>query len=96
MRPIIIAGTAAVGLVALWVAILPLTSGPVNTRTAATSPAMNKALVFCRSHNGLEQACLGALARALVLDDGTAAPVSVGVRRCKADPRAFASVVRRD
>ena len=94
MRPFIIAGAAAVGLVALWVAVLPLTAEPVTTRTAATSPAMDKALVFCRSHNGLDQPCLGALAKALVPDAGTAAPI--GVRRCKADPRAFASVARRD
>ena len=66
MRPFIIAGAVSVGLVALWLAMLPLTAKP--TRPAAASQAMAETLVACRSPNGLDQLCVGALAKALVRD----------------------------
>ena len=96
MRPIIIAGAASVGLVALWVAISPLTAEPDTAPTPTTSPAMSRALAFCRSPNGLDQICVGALAKALALDAGSAAPTGVGVRHCAPDRRAFANADRRD
>jgi hypothetical protein len=68
MRQFIVAAAVAVGLIALWAAILPLTAETATKRAAATSPAISKALLLCRRQNGLAQACVGALANALVLD----------------------------
>jgi len=96
VRPIIIAGAASVGLVALSVAISPLTAVPDTAPTPTTSPAMSRALAFCRSPNGLDQICVGALAKALVRDTGSESSIGVGARQCVPDPRAFANVDRRD
>jgi hypothetical protein len=37
-------------------------------QAAATSPMVSKALFLCRGRNGLDQVCVGALAKALALD----------------------------
>jgi hypothetical protein len=55
----------ALGVVALWALILPLATPQVPT---TPSPAMSKALFHCHRQQGIDQACIAALARALVID----------------------------
>lgn len=82
MRQFIIASAVAVGLIALWAAILPLTAEPATKPPAAASPAMSKALFLCRGQNGLDQACVAVLVRALALDARAAASTRVRDRSC--------------
>jgi hypothetical protein len=96
MRPFIIAAAVAVGLVALWAAVLPLTAKPAAERAAATSPAITKALFLCRSRNGLDQGCVRALAKALALDIEADAPARVSDQRCQMDKAALAALGRHD
>ena len=96
MRQYIIAAAVAVGLIALWAAILPLTAETATKRAAATSPAITKALLLCRGQNGLAQACVRALAKALMLDTKTGARTPISNRRCQADQQALADLDRRD
>jgi hypothetical protein len=95
MRQFIIAACLALGLVALWAAILPLTAEPAPAQTVATAPAMSKALFLCRGPNGIDRTCAAALARALVLDSDTAA-TPVSDRFCHIDRSTLASLDRRD
>ena len=71
MRQFIIAAALALGLVALWAAILPLTAQPAPSQATVSSPAMSKALFLCRGPNGIDRTCAAALAKALVLDAPT-------------------------
>jgi hypothetical protein len=87
MRKFIIAGAVVVGLIALWAAVLP---------AAATSPAMSAALFLCRGQNGPDRACVLALAKALMLDAKTGAPIQVSDRRCRADQQLLANLDRHD
>ena len=96
MREFTIAAAVAVGLVALWAAVLPLTTAPATKQAAATSPAMSAALFLCRGRNGPDQACVLALAKALMLDAKTGAPIQVSDRRCRADQQVLANLDRRD
>jgi len=98
MRQIIVAAAMALGLIALWAAILPLTAQPAP-KHAAASPAMSKALFLCRGSDGINQACVAALARATVIDTTATdaagdAPTPVSDRRCLADPQMLASLAR--
>jgi hypothetical protein len=95
MRQFIVAAAVAVGLIALWAAILPLTAETATKRAAATSSAITKALLLCRGQNGLAQACVGALANALVLD-AQADRTQVCDRRCQTDQQVLANLDRRD
>ena len=101
MRQILIAAAMAVGLIALWAAILPLAAqtAPPLVNTASTAPAaktMSKALFLCRGAHGVDQTCAAALAKALVLDASDHATTSVSDRICRADPRVFATTAHRD
>jgi hypothetical protein len=96
MRQFTIAAAVAVGLVALWAAVLPLTTAPATKQAAATSPAMSAALFLCRGRNGPDHACVLALAKALMLDAKTGAPIQVSDRRCRADQQVLADLDRRD
>jgi hypothetical protein len=96
MRRFFIASAVVVGLIALWAAILPLTAEPAAKQAAATSPAMSKALFLCRGRNGLDQVCVGALAKALALDAKADASTRVSDRRCQADDKVLATLHRRD
>jgi hypothetical protein len=96
VRQFIIAAAVAVGLVALWAAVLPLTTVPVTRQAAAASPAMSEALFLCRGQNGLDHACVRALAKALTLDAKTGAPTRVSDRRCQADRQVLANLDPRD
>ena len=82
MRQFIIAAAVAVGLIAFWAAILPLTAEPATQQATAAPAGMSRALFVCRQ-NGLDQACVGALAKALTLDAKTDAftPASLGCVR---------------
>ena len=71
MRQFIMAAAVAVGLIAFWAAIPPLTAEPATQQATATSSGMSRALFLCRRQNGLDQACVGALAKALTLDAKT-------------------------
>ena len=96
MRQFIIAAAVAVGLVALWAAVLPLTTAPATKQAAAASPAMSAALFLCRGQNGPDHACVRALAKALMLDAKTGARTQVSDRRCQADQQVLANLDRRD
>jgi hypothetical protein len=57
---------------------------------------MSKALFLCRGQNGLDQVCVGALAKALALDANADAPTRVSDRRFQADRKVLATLHRRD
>jgi hypothetical protein len=96
MRPFTIAGSIAAGLIALWAAILPLTAQPAATHATATPPAMSRALFLCRGRNGLDQACVRALAQALALGAKADAPTQASRRQCRVDKQLFANLKRHD
>lgn len=96
MRQIITAAAIAIGLVALWAAILPLTAQPAPAATmtapATTSPAMSKALFLCRTRQGIDRACAAALAKALVIEQPASAPSPAADRVCRMHGQTFAEV----
>jgi hypothetical protein len=98
MRRVIIVAVMALGLVALWAAIVPLTAEPAPAHVAAGSPAMAKALFLCRSPNGIDRTCAAALAQALVLDavpaNGSATRVSEHM--CHVDRQTLANLEHHD
>jgi hypothetical protein len=95
MRQFIIAAAMAIGLVALWAAILPLTAQPAPKQVTTASPALSKALFLCRGPNGMDRACTQALARALVTDQSSQSTEPAEERTCRADPAVLASLDRR-
>ena len=101
MRQFIIAAAMALGLVALWAAILPLTAQPAPAQTIAasaamSSPAMSKALFLCRGPNGIDGACAAALGKALVLEASDNTATHVSDRLCRADRTTLADLARHD
>jgi hypothetical protein len=104
MRRFLIAAAMAIGLIALWAAILPLTAKPAPANSAPATPAsatpapapaiVSKALFLCRGEHGIDRACAASLARALVLEASDHAPTPVSDRICHADPQAFSSADR--
>ena len=96
MRQYIVAAGMAVGLIALWAAMLPLAAEPAARQAGAAPPAISRALFLCRGPNDVDQACVRALAKALVPGAGTAAPTEAGGRYCPADPRLLANLRRHD
>ena len=96
MRQFIIAAAMAVGLIAVWAALLPLTAEPAPKQAP---PALSKALFLCRGANGIDQNCAAALAKAMVLDakdDKAAAATPASARVCHMDRQVMASLVRQD
>jgi hypothetical protein len=89
MRQIMLAAAMAIGLIAIWAAILPLTAQPAPAATP-TSPVLSKALFLCRGAHGIDKACTSALARALVLETSDAAVTQVNDRICRPQPGLFA------
>jgi hypothetical protein len=61
----------ALGLVTLWALILPLVTQKVSI---TPSPAMPTALFHCHRQQGIDQACVAALARSLVIEQPERAP----------------------
>jgi len=96
MRKFIVAAAMAIGLVALWAVILPLTAQPAPKQTAATPSTVSKALFLCRGPNGIDRTCAAALAKALVLEASDTNPEDVNDRICRADPQMLAKLDRRD
>jgi hypothetical protein len=94
MRQVIIAAAIALGLVAIWAVILPLTAQPAPAQAA--SPAMAKALFLCRGANGIDRACAAMLAKALVLDATETTATRTSDRFCPVDQQMLASPDRRD
>jgi len=94
MRKFIVAAVMAIGLVALWAAILPLTAQPASKPATAAPSTMSKALFLCREPHGIDRACAAALAKALVLEDSGTQPASVSDRSCRADPQVLAQLGR--
>lgn len=94
MRRILIATAMAMGLIALWAAILPLTAQPAPA--APASPAFSKALFLCRGSHGIDKTCAAELARALVLESSDTSAMPAHERICHPDPKLFASVERRE
>ena len=64
MRQFIAAAALATGLVGLWVVLLPLAAQPASS---AAAPALSGAMFLCRGPNGIDRACVAALAQSLVL-----------------------------
>ena len=96
MRQFIIAAATALGLIALWAAILPLTAQPAPAKTSSGAPAVAKAMFLCRGANGIDRACAAALAKALVLDAEDGASARVSDRSCRVDHKALANLAARD
>jgi hypothetical protein len=94
MRQFIIAAAMAIGLVALWAAILPLTAQPATKQVPPGSAALSKALFLCRGPNGMDRACTAALARALVTEQPGLSKARAEERSCRADPVLLASLHR--
>jgi hypothetical protein len=92
MRQFIKASAVAIGLIAFWAAVLPLTPDRATKQAAAASPAMSEALFLCRGQNGPDHACVLALAKALMLDAKTGAPIQVSDRRCRAGQQVLANL----
>jgi hypothetical protein len=93
MRQFIIAAAIALGLVAVWAVILPLTAQPAPAQ--ATSPAMSKAMFLCRGASGIDRTCAAALAKALVLDAADPAPSRASDRICPVEQQMLTSLDRR-
>jgi hypothetical protein len=91
MRQFIIAAALALGLVALWAAIVPLTAEPAPAQTVANSPALAKALFLCRGPHGIDRTCAAALAAALLPESSGEAD-----RTCHIDHQSLASLARHD
>jgi hypothetical protein len=96
MRQFIIAAALAVGLVALWAAIVPLTAQPAPTLTSVSSPALSKALFLCRGPSGIDRTCSAALAKAMVLDASGSTATRVSDQLCHINRETLASLGRRD
>jgi hypothetical protein len=96
MRQFLVAAALALGLIALWAAILPLTAQPAPPNANAAPPGMSKALFLCRSQHGIDRACAAALAKALVLDAPEPAAKPASDRVCRMDRRSFASAEQHD
>jgi hypothetical protein len=96
MRQFIIAAAMALGLIALWAAILPLTAQPAPAPPAVNSATMSKALFLCRGANGIDRTCAAALAKALVLAASDTSVTHASDRLCHVDRQMFASLDRRD
>ena len=96
MRQFLVAAALALGLIALWAAILPLTAQPAPSRTSAAPPGMSKALFLCRSERGIDRACTAALAKALVADAPEQSATPAIDRVCRMDRQAFASIAQHD
>ncbi len=94
MRQIIIAAAMAIGLVALWALILPLTAQPAPKPASASSIALSKALFLCRGRNGIDRACTTALARALVIEQPNRTATPAEDRACHADPGTLSASVK--
>lgn len=94
MRQFVIAAAIALGLVAAWAVILPLTAQPAPAQTS--SPAMSRAMFLCRGTNGIDRTCAAALANALVLDATGPSPSPAGDRICPVDQQMLTSLERSD
>ncbi len=84
MRRFFITSVLALGLVALWAAILSLAAQPVST---TQSPAMSQALFLCRTQRGIDQTCAAALAKALIIEQPRRDATSAADQACHTDPR---------
>jgi hypothetical protein len=96
MRQFIIAAAMALGLIALWAAILPLTAQPASTRATFTSPAMTRALARCHSGTRIDGVCAATLAKALMLDATVTTQADDRGRLCRIDGQTAADLASRD
>jgi hypothetical protein len=96
MRQFIIAAAMALGLVAVWAAILPLTAQPAPPEHTVASAAVSKALFLCRGANGIDSACARTLAKALTLDANETSATYASHRSCRVDRQMLVSLERRD
>jgi hypothetical protein len=79
MQRFVVTAALALGLVTLGAVILPLTTQPVST---SSSPAMSKALILCRTQQGIDQTCAAALARALIIGQPKRNATAAADRTC--------------
>jgi hypothetical protein len=85
MRKFVMAAAVAVGLVALWGTVMPLSAQHATEQAAAMSPALSKALFLCRAQGGVNHACVRALAKSLMLDAKPNALTQVSNPSCRVD-----------
>lgn len=95
MRKFIVATAMAIGLIALWAAILPLTAQPAPKQAAVTPTTVSKALFLCHGPKGVDHACAAALAEALVMEASDNRPNDTNDRMCRVDPQVLAHLDRR-
>ena len=93
MRQFIAAAALATGLVGLWAVRLPLAAQPASS---AAAPALSGAMFLCRGPNGIDRACVAALAQSLVLDAAGNGANRVAQHVCHVDSTALASLARRN
>ncbi len=96
MRQFIVAAAIALGLVAIWAVVLPLTAQPAPVQSNVTTAAMSRALFLCAGANGLDRGCVAMLAKALVLDTKSSRTTQVSDRFCHVNRQMLVSLERHD
>jgi hypothetical protein len=84
MQRFIITAALALALVALWAVILPMTAQQLS---GGSSPTMSKALFLCRTQRGIDQTCVTALAKALIIEQPERDSMVATDLACHADAR---------
>jgi hypothetical protein len=93
MRQFIAAAALATGLAGLWAVLLPLAAQPA---WSAAAPALSEAMLLCRGPNGIDRACVAALAQSMVLDAAGNGANRVAQHVCHVDHTTLASLARGD
>jgi hypothetical protein len=84
MRWSIITAALALDLVAVRAANAPLATQQVST---SSPPPTVKALILCRTPQGIDRTCATALMQALVIEQRKHDATATADRACHADPR---------
>jgi hypothetical protein len=80
MRRFITIAVLALGLVTIWVAILPLDREPV---LITSSPAVAGALFICHTQHDIDHMCAAALVKALIIEQPNRDPLAIVDRACQ-------------
>jgi hypothetical protein len=80
MRRFIPIAVLALGLVTIWVAILPLDREPI---LITSSPAVAGALFICHTQHDIDHMCAAALVKALIIEQPNRDPLAIVDRACQ-------------
>jgi hypothetical protein len=80
MRRFIPIAVLALGLVTIWVAILPLDREPI---LITSSPAVAGALFICHTQHDIDHMCAAALVKALIIEQPNRDPLAIVGRACQ-------------